>query len=1058
MKLFMSAFKYISKAPCGKDLFAGKVHERTAEQIASQLLSTDKSLMIGIDGGWGTGKSNLIRMIELEVSKSKGEGKKNALFFTYDAWGHQNDMPRRSILEELTSKITESNILGDEDAKKWREKLKILMSQRREVSTKSIPKVSTGILVLSLVFILTPVFSTVSEIIPDDCSPLWKLGVTILPFLAGLFYAGKKFFSLKQKNLRSFLNEFVSLYQERTKEETSYETVFSEEPTSTQFRQWMQELDSHLRAPLILVFDNMDRLPSAKVQEFWAAIHAFFAEESYKNIQVIVPFDRSHIISAFKGEDCNATQNYGNDFIDKTFDVVYRVAPPTLSNWKNYLSNLWEEAFSERLSPNNSVTQAYDLLTSSKTPREIVAFINDCVTIRNTSESNIPIEYVALFVIGKQAIDLNPQNELLKLEFLKPLAYKYKNEESSKFLSALYYQLSPKEALDLVYADQLRRELEGGNPTLLQSLVSQSTLSKILEHAIAEVSQVENATQAFAKVEDVSPIDTYFWDQLVLKAPIESASPQEYQIELLKHASENSSKQYLKRIVDSIYTQCSGYTNKDGNITKDFDALQFYQSISRLEKEFCDCDYLAPLLLLRRQKTSPEPFILFVNTARDEYADYDIYCPIEEIDTYLANLPVKDLKDMQAVKYIPSNDKESLVAYKKSLKSAISNSNDSTEAEILMNRWVDLDSYDKDLMSDSTIDDLFENVKENSLLYYCLVCLRLARGSSYSYSSMSSILEKENDKLIIELSKYVHLFVTYGDLLLMYQNMEAYPLYKSLVRYLVSKQLGKRLSIEKVLPLYKKISSSLDIKVVDLLTDWDRWRNLLERSITKETIRSIPIEFFEDTQELQHLQIVSYCREVGEKYLQSIPSDKWKEHFSKENNQYQLLISLGCNCPNAYEAFKQTIKNELEELSLKLSDNAYQELKSLFEKQRKKWGSVFQGVRDRYGEMGIDITNDLFKRYGGPLIDSGKLSENQNAIRSIIPTILLTDIDSVKILIARGNGLAKILNAAEDEYRQEFFDMVSSVYKSNSNLKENMKELASVLNIKITLGDGRAQA
>lgn len=660
----MGTFKYISKAPCGKDLFAGKVHERTAEQIASQLLSTDKSLMIGIDGGWGTGKSNLIRIIELEVSKSKGEGKKNALFFTYDAWGHQNDMPRRSILEELTSKITESNILGDEDAKKWREKLKILMSQRREVSTKSIPKVSTGILVLSLVFILTPVFSTVSEIIPDDCSPWWKLGITVLPFLSGLFYAGKKFFSLKQKNLRSFLNEFISLYQERTKEETSYEMVFSEEPTSTPFRQWMQELDSHLRAPLILVFDNMDRLPSAKVQEFWAAIHAFFAEESYENIQVIVPFDRSHIISAFKGEDCNAAQNYGNDFIDKTFDVVYRVAPPTLSNWKNYLSNLWEEAFSERLSPNNSVTQAYDLLTSSKTPREIVAFVNDCVTIRNTSDPNIPIEYVALFVIGKQAIDKKTQEELLKLSFLEPLAYKYHNEETSKYLSALYYQLSPNQALDIIYADQLRRELDSGHFGLLQELVSQSFFSEILEHAIAEVSQVANATIAFVKVQEVAQISTRFWDQLVMKAPDENEPPKKYQIDLLKHASKGSSKMYLESVVKSIYSQCGEYMNKDGNRTNDFDALQFYQSISRLDKEFCNHDHLAPLLLLSPQKTSPELFIRFVNTARDEYADYDIYCPIEEIDTYLANLPVKDLKDMQAVKYIPSNDKESLVAYK----------------------------------------------------------------------------------------------------------------------------------------------------------------------------------------------------------------------------------------------------------------------------------------------------------------------------------------------------------------------------------------------------------
>ena len=62
----MSSYKYISKDPCGEDLFAGKVHERTADHIAS-LLRTEGSLIIGIDGGWGAGKSNLIQMVEKKL-------------------------------------------------------------------------------------------------------------------------------------------------------------------------------------------------------------------------------------------------------------------------------------------------------------------------------------------------------------------------------------------------------------------------------------------------------------------------------------------------------------------------------------------------------------------------------------------------------------------------------------------------------------------------------------------------------------------------------------------------------------------------------------------------------------------------------------------------------------------------------------------------------------------------------------------------------------------------------------------------------------------------------
>ncbi|TYK37102.1 hypothetical protein FNJ61_07410 [Bacteroides pyogenes] len=63
----MTKYKNISNAPCGQDLFAGKVHEHTATKIAELLLNSDKSLMVGLDGGWGTGKSNLISLIQKKM-------------------------------------------------------------------------------------------------------------------------------------------------------------------------------------------------------------------------------------------------------------------------------------------------------------------------------------------------------------------------------------------------------------------------------------------------------------------------------------------------------------------------------------------------------------------------------------------------------------------------------------------------------------------------------------------------------------------------------------------------------------------------------------------------------------------------------------------------------------------------------------------------------------------------------------------------------------------------------------------------------------------------------
>ena len=54
--------------------------------------------IIGIEGIWGSGKSNVVKMLERELSD-------DYYFFEYDAWGHQEDLQRRSILELLTSKL-----------------------------------------------------------------------------------------------------------------------------------------------------------------------------------------------------------------------------------------------------------------------------------------------------------------------------------------------------------------------------------------------------------------------------------------------------------------------------------------------------------------------------------------------------------------------------------------------------------------------------------------------------------------------------------------------------------------------------------------------------------------------------------------------------------------------------------------------------------------------------------------------------------------------------------------------------------------------------------------
>ena len=60
--------KILSKAPCNDDQFKGGAHKKLAKVIAEEILNDQNCSIIGIDGGWGSGKSNLVGMVEKELT------------------------------------------------------------------------------------------------------------------------------------------------------------------------------------------------------------------------------------------------------------------------------------------------------------------------------------------------------------------------------------------------------------------------------------------------------------------------------------------------------------------------------------------------------------------------------------------------------------------------------------------------------------------------------------------------------------------------------------------------------------------------------------------------------------------------------------------------------------------------------------------------------------------------------------------------------------------------------------------------------------------------------
>jgi hypothetical protein len=838
----------LDNKPCGQDLFEGKSHEKIAKNIAD-IIKNGTAEVVGIDGGWGAGKSNMVNLIETELDKGKFH------FFIYDAWGHQTDFQRRSILENLTSYLVdEAKII---DKKKWNAKLLQLLSRKRSVGSKIVKELSAISKIGAILALSMPVLVLLSNYIGQNMGKIFYwAGILILSLV--ILYV------LQVKNMKkygqptSFLNVISELFlsyqdytndkQDNIEQSMKYETIYDEEPSSRDFKNWMKEINDDIKGhTLVIVFDNMDRLPKDKVQELWAAIHTFFSEEKYSNIRVIVPFDRAHIKSAFKSEDIliNPTKKtkdfdnnydvacYGNDFINKTFDAVYRVSPPVMSDWKAYFANRWEEAFGTK--SDNRVTQIYDLLSDTITPREIIAFINEFVSIKQISYESIPNEYIALFIKGKDKLSANPKEEILNPTYLGAMDFMYKNDpDLPKYMSALYYQLPVDKALDIVYTDNLKRALDIGDEEQIKSIQRKPQLFfLVLENAITKVTNISNAVKVLnvCLPKDNSQQEQMIWDCLydnIKQQPIND-SLQEYQRILLNRISEKD--EYLQTIVSALYDN------------PEIDVLGYYDSIRLLSEDGFD-----PFIYLHEKEYSPESFLFFVEQAKAEYKRYKIVCEQEELDKYLSGLDVNELNTLSAIPYI--KNEYGVSPYLNHLVTLVDSSiNNKESIVVLYTRLKELGRPVSKMLPDAQIHVFFNQSKDIEDFYYDLICMRISRLNNFPANlrpAFKAVLDREEDDFVERVAERIEYYISYGDILLNVDTMSS-PLYLEVAKKLTEKSYGSStMDVVAVIQKYDAVKSILGITPEIFIKRIDDWSDDVQTRITVDKINSIPVEFFDD--------------------------------------------------------------------------------------------------------------------------------------------------------------------------------------------------------------------
>ena len=173
------------------------------------------------------------------------------------------------------------------------------------------------------------------------------------------------------------------------KSSTESRTIVTQtpDPTSVEFEAVFRELLNEALKPkdrkLLLVIDNLDRVQPSDALSIWSTLQTFLGYSDYgradwiDRLWVLIPYDGNAILRLWDRPGSDATNSaLAASFLDKTFQLRFRVPQLLLSNWRGFLQKALQQAF-----PNHQEVDFHDvyrafavkggLETSAPTPRDL---------------------------------------------------------------------------------------------------------------------------------------------------------------------------------------------------------------------------------------------------------------------------------------------------------------------------------------------------------------------------------------------------------------------------------------------------------------------------------------------------------------------------------------------------------------------------------------------------------------------------------------------------------------------------------------------------------------
>ena len=843
---------FILDKPLGNDCFDGHSQKKLAHNICNYVRMTDtkpekkanadKQTMntmpriIGLEGDWGSGKSNVVRMIDDELSK---EG---YYTFTYDAWGHQEDLQRRSILETLIGKLIDDDVLkgivkipmrnGKLNEAIWRDQLSLLLSNKTTTIRKSTPKLTLaaicGVGIVALFAICSLVASQlITEVAEFKC--YWW--IDFIPIAFALIVA--LFFFCKDHSGANLLR-MVDYTKNDTVDE---EYTSSEEPSVAEFKNWMRTISDYLGNnskckynKLVIVFDNMDRLPSDKVMQLWSSIYTFFAGGDFENVWAIIPYDYKHLCQAIYGseESCTIEDRDSErikQFISKTFPIIYHVPQPVITDYRKLFNTYFVEAFGPDVHDKEHICQVFMHLNSLPNPRTVIRFVNELVAMRlQWSDEKYRLQNQALYILKKDYLFYmgdNLETRLLSDELFDKIAPFYPDRDKVRTELCQYaYGLEDEQlASELPLRNELERLIKEGKP--VKDYVSRSDFLTVLEKVIAAIDQVtlNNAVVSLVSLDGVEFTSDSKeriqkkWDFLANLKSMSSFDSHQYDdiiTILINHATPVRINQMARAFATAMQR------------IKVTDGARYYQSQNKLQLalknakvSFDDSDWY------KLKSCEPEQFVQYVCEAKKRYPHYQLTTDVKSLNEYLLRGAISGVSQVATVvDYIKNDINYDLSELKNSLASVITQDRIKGDISVAayINRVLSNDAdilkvrFKKDTVTSFLNGNQASWAEKQPVGLEDVMAMSLADGND---------INEIDDGMIPRICGCMERYLTYDDVL---KNMGVDgSAFRKLNVYCIEQQEGRSLDLNYASSHLLEIQRTFGVDVAIILKQFNRW-------------------------------------------------------------------------------------------------------------------------------------------------------------------------------------------------------------------------------------------